>query len=63
MRGLKTTDTATLDGQRVYYDYIRPHKALDGKTPAEAAGIELELDENRWESLIKRSACTKRIRP
>ena len=58
-----TLESATLDGQRVYYNHIRPHTALDGKTPAEAAGIKLDLGENRWESLIKKTACTKRIRP
>ncbi len=63
MRALRTLENAPLDGQRVYYNHIRPHSALDGKTPAEAAGINLELHGNRWESLIKKTACTKRIRP
>ncbi len=35
----------------VYYNFLRPHSALNGKTPAEASGIELDL-ENSWESLI-----------
>jgi transposase-like protein len=55
MRGLKTTNTATLDGQRVYYNHIRPHQALNGKTSAQAAGLELDLGENKWESLIKKA--------
>ena len=42
---------AMLDGWFVYYNFLRPHSALGGKTPAEAAGINLDLD-NRWESLI-----------
>lgn len=42
---------AMLDGWFVYYNFLRPHSALDGKTPAEVAGIKLDL-ENRWESLI-----------
>jgi transposase InsO family protein len=61
MRGLKITDTATLDGQRVYYNHIRPHQGLNGKTPAEAAGLELDLGTNKWESLIKKA--TKRSDP
>jgi len=56
MRGLKATDTATLDGQRVYYNHIRPHQGLNGKTPAQAAGLELGLGVNKWESLIKKAS-------
>jgi len=40
-----------LDGWFVYYNFLRPHSSLGGKTPAEVAGIELDLP-NRWESLI-----------
>ena len=29
--------------------------ALDGKTPAEEAGINLDLKDNRWKSLIEKS--------
>jgi transposase InsO family protein len=56
MRGLKTTDTATLDGQRVYYNHIRPHQGLNGKTPAQAAGLELDLGVNKWEAIIKKAS-------
>ncbi len=42
---------AMLDGWFVYYNFLRPHSALDGKTPVEAAGIKLNFD-NRCESLI-----------
>jgi transposase-like protein/DNA-directed RNA polymerase subunit M/transcription elongation factor TFIIS len=63
MRAIKKPDSPFIDGQRIYYNYLRPHTALEGKTPAEAAGIRLELDENRWESLIRKTACTKRTRP
>jgi putative transposase len=63
MRAIKKPDSAFIDGQRIYYDYLRPHTALEGRTPAEAAGIKLDLDGNRWESLIKKTACTKRILP
>jgi hypothetical protein len=53
MRALKNNDTAILDGQRVYYNHIRPHQGLNGKTPAEVAGLEPQLGPNKWESLIK----------
>lgn len=55
-RGIKTTNTAILDGQRMYYNHIRPHQALNGKTPAEAAGINLELEGNKWEAIIHRAS-------
>jgi len=59
MRALKRTDSAFIDGQRVYYDYLRPHAALEGRTPAEAAGIDLQLEGNKWEAIIKKASSTK----
>ena len=58
MRGTKDTETAQVlaDGFRHYYNFIRPHQALSGKTPAEMAGLDLELGDNKWLSLIKKSA-------
>jgi hypothetical protein len=56
MRALRTLESATLDGQRIYYNHIRPHQALNGKTPAQAAGLELDLGTNKWESLIKKAS-------
>ncbi len=52
MRGLKTKETAILKGMQVYHNYIRPHEELEGKTPAEACGIELK-GENKWITLIQ----------
>ena len=39
MRGLRTAETAKrfLDGWMMYYDYMKPHEALDSRTPSEAA--------------------------
>jgi len=56
MRGIKKPDSAIIEGQRVYYNHIRPHQGLNGKTPAQAAGLELDLGVNKWESLIKKAA-------
>ena len=39
MRGLKKMDTPILKGYQIYHNYVRPHMALDGKIPADAAEI------------------------
>jgi len=39
-------DTAILAGMQIYHNYVRPHEALDGKTPSEAAGIEVRATTN-----------------
>ena len=55
MRGLKTTDTAILQGYQIYHNYIRPHEALEGKTPSEACGITIE-GKNKWITLIQNAS-------
>ncbi|MCC7573302.1 MAG: DDE-type integrase/transposase/recombinase [Candidatus Methanofastidiosum sp.] len=61
-RGLKNIEPSKdfVDGFKAYYNFIRPHQALNGKTPAQMAGIELGLDGNKWEGLIKQSVRVKR---
>ena len=40
---LKRSDTPNFAaGYQIYHNYVRPHMGLDGKTPAEAAGIEIQ---------------------
>lgn len=53
MRGLGEIDTAkkVLDGWVVHYNFVRPHMGLDGKTPAEVGGIDLEI-ENGWSDIL-----------
>lgn len=55
LRGMKTDETPIREGFDIYYNYIRPHQGLEGKTPAEAAKIDLKLDQNRLLSLLKKS--------
>jgi transposase-like protein len=52
MRGLdeETTAQTMMDGMRLYYNFIRPHIALNGRTPAEKAKVDLKLNENKWRS-------------
>lgn len=51
-RGLKSADSPILTGYRLFHNYIRPHGALGGRTPAEACGISVE-GPNRWLALIQ----------
>jgi transposase-like protein len=52
MRGLKKRDTPILKGYQIYHNYVRPHQGLNGKTPADACGIEIKGD-NKWMTLIQ----------
>jgi transposase-like protein len=55
MRGLKKKDTPILTGYQIFHNYLRPHEALDGDTPAEACGINVE-GKNKWLTLIQNAA-------
>jgi len=57
LRGLKKEETAKViaEGFRAYYNFLRPHQALENKTPAKEANIDLELERNKWLSLIRKS--------
>jgi transposase-like protein len=54
-RNLKKEDSPILAGYQIFHNYVRPHMALDGKTPADLAGIEVEGD-NKWITLIQNAA-------
>jgi transposase-like protein len=55
MRGLKRMDTEILKGYQLYHNFIRPHEALDGKTPSEACGIKIE-GKNKWITIIQNAS-------
>jgi putative transposase len=57
MRGIKSMDTPFFKGNQIYMNFVRPHSALDGMTPAEAAGVGVE---GGWMGLIKRSVERRR---
>jgi putative transposase len=55
MRSLKVSDSPILKGMQLYHNFFRPHMALDGMTPAEAAGIKVE-GENPWITVIQNAS-------
>ncbi len=58
MRGLDAEESAQtmMDGLRIYYNFMRPHMALDGKTPAQKAKIADSSTPENWLSLIKKAS-------
>lgn len=57
-RSLKADDTPIISGYQLFHNYIRPHSALHGKTPAEACGIDVE-GKNKWLTLIQNASLEK----
>jgi putative transposase len=55
VRGLKKVDSPLISGYQIYHNYVRPHMALDEKTPSEACGIKIEGD-NKWITLIQNAS-------
>jgi transposase-like protein len=56
IRAFKREESAQkiLDGFRAYYNFIRAHQALQGKTP-EIANINLNLKGNKWLEFIRQA--------
>jgi transposase InsO family protein len=38
-RRWKSMETPLAEGQRIHYNFVKPHQALEGMTPAQRAGI------------------------
>jgi transposase-like protein len=55
MRSLKRKDTPILTGYQIFHNYVRPHMALEGKTPADLCGIQVE-GEDKWLTLIQNAS-------
>ena len=53
MKAFRNVDTLIqfTDGFLVYYNYLRPHESLTGKTPAEAAGV--DYDAKNWQAVCR----------
>lgn len=61
MRGLKNMESAMdfVAGWLVHYNYLRPHTALDDKTPTEVAGINYPYE--NWADIIRKHKPSTRI--
>nr|MDO8098343.1 DDE-type integrase/transposase/recombinase [Candidatus Njordarchaeota archaeon] len=55
VRGLKKKDSPVLKGYQLYHNYLRPHEALDGETPADRCGIKVK-GENKWLTIIQNAS-------
>lgn len=56
-RGLGNDESAQIfsDFLKINHNFVKPHQGLDGKTPAQKAGIDLELGVDKYLDLIKLS--------
>ena len=54
-RGLEKEDSIFFKGHQLYYNFIRPHQALNNYTPAHFANIYLNLGKNKWLNLLEKS--------
>jgi hypothetical protein len=50
-RGWKKMNTALTEGQRLQYNFVKPHQALKGETPAKACEIKVKGG-NKWIALM-----------
>ena len=50
-RGWKTVKTPLAEGQRIQYNFVRPHAALEGQTPAQAANVGVNA-KNKWLAML-----------
>lgn len=55
MRGIKTMATPILKGMQIFHNFIKPHEGLQGRTPAEAAGLVVQ-GSDRWLTLIQNAS-------
>lgn len=51
-RGWKTAKTPLAEGNRTQYNFVKPHMALEGKTPAQVAGMSVKGND-KWKSMLE----------
>jgi Integrase core domain len=55
-RGWKSFESQIAEGQRIHYNFVKPHQALEGQTPAQRAGIAIE---NNWLELLEQRSISE----
>lgn len=54
VEGWKSKKTVLAEGQRLHYNFVKPHASLNGKTPAQAAKVEVKAESlDCWMNLLK----------
>lgn len=51
-RGWKSYGSKIAEGQRPHYNFVKPHMALQGQTPASNAGVGIQ-GKDKWLTLIQ----------
>ncbi len=51
-RGWKNPKSAISEGQRIYYNFVKPYQALDGQTPAEKVSLKFS-EKNNLKDLLR----------
>ncbi len=46
--------TPLAEGARIHYNFVKPHSALEGQTPAERASVRVE-GQDKWFGLLKKA--------
>lgn len=54
-RAFKGNEQDLDNGFRIYYNFIKNHEGLNGLTPSQAIGIDVNLGTNRWLDLLRES--------
>jgi hypothetical protein len=60
VRGLDTANKSQelVDAMRIHHNFIRPHQAIGNLTPAEAEGINLDMEEDKKKIVHSHSLLT-----
>ncbi|MGI0037725.1 MAG: integrase core domain-containing protein [Nitrososphaera sp.] len=58
-RGWKTAKSVLAEGNRLQYNFVKPHMALGGQTPAHVAGLEAR----GWNELLRLAASDAKKHP
>ncbi|MDQ3868013.1 MAG: hypothetical protein M3250_00465 [Thermoproteota archaeon] len=51
-RAWKKHTSPIAEGQRIQYSFVKPNMALEGKTPAQTAGVGIK-GKNKWMELFE----------